>query len=727
MKLLHVLTFLAINGLVPYAFALDENGVDPSGLSTTQLRLQRGLQALYTFANTSGSVLDRSGNANPIDLSVGPNVSRSNGQLSVNAVTIVKSAPGTADRLVNACKTSNELTLEMWIENDTQGQLDIISRKILTLSNGFANGNFHISQDYDNGGVYTMGAKLGNNRREDDLIGGMDDPNPSTFDLSLRNNVLRSNRKQHVIFTIDQKGVARSYVSDENGIAIERVATGDFSGGFTNWATGMTLALGNEVDYESSSARKLNADDVDNAGTIRNNGSVASRDWLGTYHMVAIYCKALSRSEVLGSRAPGGLAPKIGLDLNVQVTPERTKALTLYRRLTGTTTPMYDPDLTTMENYIKSGDLVSAAHVATDKSGFYNRTLVDFATTMSNRDETPRAELNDFTAMVVGVARDDINAKELLTGNYLYVGDIRKTAVRRNMQEDILMSNNHYSDLSRLGYDLKDVLVKYPVNDNPANSVSKQKIMRGDGVLFDHPDPAGLITTRAFMSAHAIAGTNRRLVEYTFREFLCQPINMWADANAPDAMVGRDVDRYPGGYNPKFQTTCRSCHAVMDSMRPAFGRFNFSEDMNYVQHGYIDNDTFMEKNATGIATKMNRNENVFPGGYEMINTGWKNYAITGTNSAYFGWRDVANDPVDGSSFSSRPQGTNLGQFAGMISRADAFPRCMAKRVFKSVCKREVETFDENMINTEAEIFKSNGYNLRSLFERVAVTKECIGQ
>ena len=78
------------------------------------------------------------------------------------------------------------------------------------------------------------------------------------------------------------------------------------------------------------------------------------------------------------------------------------------------------------------------------------------------------------------------------------------------------------------------------------------------------------------MAAHAIAGTNRRLVEYSFREFTCMPIDKWADASGPDTYIGRDVDRFPGGVHQKFTTTCRACHSGMDSLRGAFARYTFS-------------------------------------------------------------------------------------------------------------------------------------------------------
>ena len=51
---------------------------------------------------------------------------------------------------------------------------------------------------------------------------------------------------------------------------------------------------------------------------------------------------------------------------------------------------------------------------------------------------------------------------------------------------------------------------------------------------------------------------------------------------------------------------------------------------------------------------------------------------------------------------------------------------MAKRVYKSVCKREPVAAEDDFIEKMADVLKNEQYNLKRLFENIAVSKECIG-
>ena len=76
------------------------------------------------------------------------------------------------------------------------------------------------------------------------------------------------------------------------------------------------------------------------------------------------------------------------------------------------------------------------------------------------------------------------------------------------------------------------------------------------------------------MGAHGIAGTNRRIVEYTFQISLHSDRAM-VGRTCPDNFIGRDIDRFPAWRSRKFTTTCRSCHSMMDPLRPAFSQLYF--------------------------------------------------------------------------------------------------------------------------------------------------------
>lgn len=382
---------------------------------------------------------------------------------------------------------------------------------------------------------------------------------------------------------------------------------------------------------------------------------------------------------------------------NEPISPERLRAHSLFRSLTGTLIPIDDPRLKQMETLLKNKQDRDAAKIATADPLFYDIRVRDMARKMSTRDESVRAPLTDFVATFVGVVRDSdtTSAKELLTGNFTYRADPALTTVngtqqvRNNELNDIVNSNNHYADIQTRGFSLHAILVRAPgqkinVNNAPA----------------DIPDPAGLLTTRQWMAAHADAGTNRRLVEYTFKQFMCVPMTSWADATAPDDRVARDVSRTPAGSNEKYLTTCKACHGQMDGLRGAFARVDF-----------VNNRITYNTGAIPQNGKMNRNAQEFPQGYVTTDTSWVNYATVGKNADQFGWR-------------SSPTGMGMAQLGALLANSQGFSRCMVRRTFTEVCKRAPAATEESMIRSVADQFESSGYHMRGLFEIVALRPEC---
>ncbi|RME14358.1 MAG: DUF1585 domain-containing protein [Bdellovibrio sp.] len=689
--------------------------LDPSGRDETNGQIDYGpqgtnLQVLYTFDEASGDVVfDRASTLNPsagsplnlkIDSLSAISRGRQNGHgfLRLDVPTLVHSS-GPASKIINACKSSNEITIEAWIKNKQQGQLQTARPlKILTLSNRSSDQNFYLGQEYMDGPLYSGAVRLG-------MRG------TSALKTEGTERVLRADILQHVYFVRDSKGNARLYVSSDEGYPILREVSAGFTGDFRGWNDAMVLGLGNDISYQEP----LNSKNAIPEGESLKVGTTTEQNpWLGSYFMVAIYCKALSTRDILGPRAPKPPIPVLKQrNFNIVVDEALKKAQFIYKRIVGVSTPLDNPVLSQMADKIRQNDLMGAAQIATDQSGFYNFTLKDFAKVMSTRDETTNTELNDFVATVIGAVRDNKNAKELLTGDFYYRGDPQKVAVPSNLIKDILISNRHYRELEKQQYDLKEVLIE-----------DKQKMFSGD---MNSPNAvaipdvtAGLITTRAFMAAHAIAGTNRRLVQYSFREFLCAPISTWADSSGPDSFIGMDVDRFPGGSHNKFLTTCRSCHSVMDALRPAFARYNFTDSVGegYVQYSFIDRN--MDQDPPYIAAKMNRNSDVSPRGYRVSNTLFKNFVTRGTNKEYFGWKGVTREEQVLS-------GNNVNDFGRMLAESQAFKKCMVKRVFKSVCKKELTAEDKAYIESQASFFESSNYNLRRLFEKIITTKKCLGE
>lgn len=393
-------------------------------------------------------------------------------------------------------------------------------------------------------------------------------------------------------------------------------------------------------------------------------------------------------------------------------TQQETKAQAhwMLERITGVKWPESAPEINDMAQKISAGDTLGAAEIATQKSQFLNVTVKQFAAKMSSREETVSEPFNDFTAAFIGVARDNRDARELLTGNFYYRG---QTTANNDLAADILGSNEHYL---RLG-ELPDVA-------SALQRVEGQMILQSAGAPVANPDPAGVLTLRAWMAAHAIAGTNRRLIEYTFREFMCIKIENWADTNASDARIGRDISRSPGGDPIKFQTSCKGCHTQMDGFRGAFAKWDFTTSGNVSTMAYLGVTTGNLAPARAqnnlVVLKMNRDKapNLFidyPTGYVTTDDSWVNNAVRPVNATRFGWV--------GSNISG---GKGVKSFAELIANSGRFPTCMAKRVWESVCRYSPSESEAESIYVSLGLsFATTGqYHLKELFKMVATHPKC---
>ena len=98
----------------------------------------------------------------------------------------------------------------------------------------------------------------------------------------------------------------------------------------------------------------------------------------------------------------------------------RDQAKRIHDRLAAS--PPSEAVLTSMASKIAAGDSIGAAMEAMDDPGFYNIFLKNYITPWSNTDGTVYAPLNDYTATVIGIIRDDVSFREILTGDVTYVG-----------------------------------------------------------------------------------------------------------------------------------------------------------------------------------------------------------------------------------------------------------------------------------------------------------------
>ena len=244
--------------------ALDEAARSIAVRNAEPERSADGLLALYEFAEGSGNVVsDTSGNGSAIDLEVADSdaVTWSDASLAINSPTIIASA-GPVTTLIEPLQASNEITLEAWITPAQSTQSG--PARIVTVSDGLHNRNFTMGQGGEHGfpgSRYEMRLRTTSTNANGQ---------PSLFSPDGSATTLL----QHVVYTRGSDGTARLYV---DGIL---VGSTSLSGTFDNWNDGYSFALANELGGDG-------------------------RPWLGTYHLVAIYDRALGQDEVQSHYAAG--------------------------------------------------------------------------------------------------------------------------------------------------------------------------------------------------------------------------------------------------------------------------------------------------------------------------------------------------------------------------------------------------------------------------------------
>ncbi len=239
---------------------------------------------------------------------------------------------------------------------------------------------------------------------------------------------------------------------------------------------------------------------------------------------------------------------------------ERRQAKRIHDRIAGV--PPSNTVLDAMEAAIGSNDAIGAAAMAMANSAFYNVTLKNLATPWTNEEQTVFAPLNDYTATVIGMIRDDVPFNQLLSADIIYTGNPSLPIPGYSTT-----SNAHYQALEDNGYDLMTALVpgvQSTITGLPANAT------------------AGVMTTRGAAEAFFVAGTNRAMFRFTLLNHLCNDLEQVKDTSRPADRIRQDVSRSPGGDSRIFLNSCVGCHSGMDPMAQAFAYYNFRRE--YRQH-----------------------------------------------------------------------------------------------------------------------------------------------
>jgi len=361
----------------------------------------------------------------------------------------------------------------------------------------------------------------------------------------------------------------------------------------------------------------------------------------------------------------------------------REQAKRIHDRLAGV--PPSGAVLDSMQAKVAAGDAVGAAMQAMTNPAFYNTTVRELATPWTNRERSVYAELNDSTATVIGMVRDDVPFDQVLYDDIVYIGSDTATAMAYSQTD-----NAHYLDLQQNRVDLS----------NPTNLVRKTQSTL-PGAVVGAAEAAGIMTTRGFAQAFLVAGTNRAAVRFASLNMLCMDMEDFRDVSAWPDRVRQDVSRSPGGDSNLFLNDCIGCHAGLDGLAGAFAFYDFDATAGKLNY-----------TLNAVQPKFVKDANTFPFGYQTLGDSWINYWRTGPN-AFVGW----NGP--GSGNGAKSLGTEL-------ARTRQFSECQVKRVFEKVCYRSPNgAADLQAVQTIANGFEANNRSLKRVFADTAVY--CMGE
>lgn len=212
-------------------------------------RVKTNLVALYEFEENMGKVV-HDAVAQAVDLVIrdGAKAVWKPHALTFVSYTVAETKPTNVTKILTACKASNELTVEAWIEPELMAE-DARTR-IVTMATSNSNLNFALGADTTDG---TWASVQSNNNLT-----------PATK---------LTKKLTHLVMTRSADSALRLYV---DGVKVTEELTGTPS--MNGWA--------------------------DTALFVGNSSSV-DRAWLGSIHLLAIYSKALDLASILQNKAAG--------------------------------------------------------------------------------------------------------------------------------------------------------------------------------------------------------------------------------------------------------------------------------------------------------------------------------------------------------------------------------------------------------------------------------------
>jgi hypothetical protein len=358
----------------------------------------------------------------------------------------------------------------------------------------------------------------------------------------------------------------------------------------------------------------------------------------------------------------------------------REQAKRMHDRIAGV--PPAAAVLDAMETEISAGRTEAAALIAMDNPAFYSVTLKNLVTPWTNREQTVFAPLNDYTATVIGMVRDDLPFNEVLSADILYVG-----GGGLGLPAASASSNDHYEQMESRGVNLLTGLQRTTQS----------------GVYGTPPAAtAGIMTSRAAAQSFFIAGTNRAMFRFTLLNYMCRDLEEVQDTSRPPDRIRQDVSRSPGGDARLFLNNCVGCHSGMDPMAQAFAYYTYDEAQGRLVY-----------TGGSVQPKYFNNDTTFAFGYRTPDDAWENRWRAGHN-ALLGW----DASLPGSGNGAKSLGEEFGA-------SDAFAACQVEKVFRAVCLRAPQdAADRGQVASMTSSFRSGGFRLKQVFADAATY--CMG-
>ncbi len=355
----------------------------------------------------------------------------------------------------------------------------------------------------------------------------------------------------------------------------------------------------------------------------------------------------------------------------------REQAKRMHDRLVGV--PPSAAVLQEMEDLIVAGDPTEAARTAMLDSIFYISSLKNFATPWTNVPQTVFADLNDYSATVIGMIRDDVPFDQVLHADMIYTGPSGTWSATDNTQ---------YMTLEQTRADLSDP------------NVLRQRVQSAVTSL-PAAATAGVLTTRAAAEAFFSAGTNRRMRRFTAMNYLCRDMEQLHDITRPADRIRQDIGRSPGGDSRIFHNSCVGCHSGMDPLAGAYAYYEWDAAAGRMVY-----------TPGNVQPKHLINANSFPGGYVTTSDSWINLWRAGPNSS-LGWNGPAGS------------GNGMKSMGMEVSASRAFSVCQVEKVFRRVCLRAPESAtDRAAVQSIADDFEAGNRSMKLVFAETAAF--CMG-